>query len=67
MIKLNTIIQIKISLNRFLVKHDTNKNYSNYEKIKDYNWIKIILNRGPDLTKKIYYNIDKNLFQPLSR
>ena len=29
--------------------------------IKDYNLIKVILDRGPVLTKKIYYNIDKKI------
>ena len=44
---------LDISLSRFSVKHNTNKNYSNYDKIRDY--FKLC-------NKKIYYNIDKKLF-----
>ena len=43
---------IDISLSRPTVKHNTNKNYYNYDKVKDYNWIKIILSCGPVLIKK---------------
>ena len=38
------------------------KNYYNYDKVKDYIWIKIILSSGPVLIKKIHYNSDKKLF-----
>ena len=49
----NTILITKYyNLDIRFVKHNTDKNYSNYDKIRYYNWIKIILDRGPVMTKK---------------
>ena len=52
---------IDISWCRPTVKHNTNKNYYNYDKVKIYNWIKIILSCSHILIKKIYYNLDKKI------